>query len=95
MISLEQVQILDEKIKQAVSLISTLREENAQLRSTLLDYENRIKDLGSVVTSLEDGQSKIELGILDAISRLDNLDIAASVNKESFEELSISEETVV
>ncbi len=95
MITLEQVQKLDAKIKQAVSFISTLREENAQLRSTLSDYENKITDLESMVLSLEDGQTKIELSLMDAISKLDVLDIVEKEVEESFEELSPSEETAI
>ena len=95
MITLEQVQKLDAKIKQAVSFISTLREENAQLRSTLSDYENKITDLESMVISLEEGQTKIELGLMDAISKLDDLDIVDKKEKESFEELSPSEESAI
>lgn len=96
MITLEQVQELDAKIKQAVSLISTLREENAQLRSTLSNYENKVTDLESMVLSLEDGQTKIELGLIDAISKLDNLDIVDITKTEgASEELSPSEETEI
>lgn len=96
MITLEQVQELDAKIKQAVSLISTLREENAQLRSTLSNYENKITDLESMVLSLEDGQAKIEIGLIDAISKLDNLDIVEKKEtEETSGEFSPSEETEI
>ncbi|OQY41058.1 MAG: hypothetical protein B6229_00060, partial [Spirochaetaceae bacterium 4572_7] len=99
MITLEQVQALDAKIKQAVSLISTLRGENAQLQSALSDYEVKVSDLETIVSSLEDGQSKIELGLINAISILDNLDIVENTIKneveKTSEELSPSEETEI
>ncbi len=94
MITLEQVQTLDAKIKQAVGLISTLREENAQLRSALSGYETKVSDLEKIVFSLEDGQTKIEMGLIDAISKLDDLVIVDKIEKEeTSEELSPSEET--
>jgi chromosome segregation ATPase len=78
LIQLEQIKTLEQKVKQAVGLISQLKSENEFLKSRLSDYEVRIQELESLINSFRSSQSEIEEGIKSALEELDNLDSSTS-----------------
>jgi FtsZ-binding cell division protein ZapB len=74
MINLEQIKTLDEKVKQAVSVIDDLRGENSRLKQKLNSYQSRIEELERLIEDFKRDQGAIEQGILDAIDQLDKLE---------------------
>jgi FtsZ-binding cell division protein ZapB len=76
MISLEQIKTLDDKVKQAVSVIDDLRGENSRLKQKLNSYQSRIEELERLIGDFKRDQGAIEQGILDAIDQLDKLEHA-------------------
>lgn len=70
---MEQVQLLDQKIKQAVRLIQQLREENQHLKDKLGEYERRVKDLEDMLVGLRSTQKALEDGVLHALAELDRI----------------------
>lgn len=74
MISLEQIKILDEKVKSAVAVIDDLRSENSKLKQKLENYQTRIDELERLIEDFKRDQGAIEQGILDAIDQLDHLE---------------------
>lgn len=79
---MEQVNLLERKVKDAVNLIQQLRNENEYLRNRLGDYEVRIQELESLLSGLKASQTQIEEGILNAIADLNGLE-GASVSLEN------------
>lgn len=77
MINIDQVRILEQKVKQAVQLISNLKGENNFLRGKLADYEVRIQELETLLHSLKDSQTAIEAGIASAIEQLEDVNDAS------------------
>ena len=77
MISLEQIKTLDEKVKQAVSVIDDLRAENSKLKQNLSNYQSRIEELERLIEDFKRDQGAIEKGIIDAIDQLDKLEHAS------------------
>ncbi len=74
MIGLEQVGLLEQKVKDAVNLIQQLRHENDYLRNRLSDYEVRIQELENLLSGLKASQNQIEEGILNAIADLKSVE---------------------
>jgi len=74
MLSLEQIRILNAKVQKALEVISQLRTENKTLRSRLGDYEKRMGELETLVSSYNTDQNEIENGILGILSQLDRLE---------------------
>ena len=74
MLSLEQIRILNAKVQKALEVISQLRTENKTLRSRLGDYEKRMGELETLVSSFNTDQNEIENGILGILSQLDRLE---------------------
>ncbi len=81
MISLEQIQTLDEKVKKAIGTISDLRAENGTLKEKLNRYQGRIEELEQLIEDFKRDQGAIEQGILDAIDQLDHLEPPAASSK--------------
>ncbi|WP_020613324.1 cell division protein ZapB [Sediminispirochaeta bajacaliforniensis] len=77
MVTFEQIQLLESKVRQAVDLIASLREENGALRKTLSSYEKRIEELEVLIDSFKRDQGKIEEGIISALQQLDALESSA------------------
>lgn len=75
----DSIQLLDQKIKQAVALIQQLRNENFILRKKLGDYETKIKELEEMLSGLKVNQESIEQGLMNAISELEKLEAETSV----------------
>ncbi|MBQ8679249.1 MAG: cell division protein ZapB [Treponema sp.] len=70
MISFDQVLLLEEKVESAVKKIEQLNAENAALRSKCAELSNALEAKSEQFSSFESNQSKIEEGILKALSRL-------------------------
>ncbi|MBO6220256.1 MAG: cell division protein ZapB [Treponema sp.] len=70
MISFDQVLLLEEKVESAVKKIEQLNAENAALRSKCAELSNALDAKSEQFSSFESNQSKIEEGILKALSRL-------------------------
>jgi chromosome segregation ATPase len=77
MVTLEHIQLLENRVKQAVELISALRDENSTLQKTLSSYETRMEELEVLMETFKRDQGKIEEGILSALKQLDTLEAAA------------------
>lgn len=87
MITLEQIQRLDIKVKRAVDTIENLKKENSSLRDTLGQYEKRISELEILISRFKDDQQEIENKILHALSQLDRIeDEITAPNKADIEE---------
>ncbi len=80
MITVEQIRQLENGVKQAVSVINSLREENALLKTKLSGYEKRIEELEILIESFKQDQSSIEEGIVNALNQLDVLEDIFSKN---------------
>ncbi|MBP3771925.1 MAG: cell division protein ZapB [Treponema sp.] len=81
MISFDQVLLLEEKVESAVKKIEQLNAENAALRSKCAELSNALEAKTEQFSSFESNQSKIEEGILKALSRLnavENVVLSAS-----------------
>ncbi len=74
MITLEQIQLLDQKVKKAVDLIDHLKRENSSLRGKLGEYEKRIGEMEQLFTQLKSDQEIIEDKIRHALSQLDKVE---------------------
>ena len=74
MITLKQIQTLEEKIGKAVGLIDLLREENSTLKESLEKTQARMRELEKMVDGFKNDQEAIEEGILKAIEKLDQLE---------------------
>ena len=74
MITLEQIQVLDKKIKDAIELINRLREEKSTLKTEIAAHEETIARLESELSSYRSDSEKIEEGFIDALSRLEQVD---------------------
>lgn len=86
MISLNQVQLLEQKVEQALNLIAKLREENKMLKSKLASSQQRLDELEGMVTSFKGEQEAIEKGILKILAELDRLEDDLSLApKEAFQ----------
>ena len=70
MISFDQVLLLEEKVEGAVKRIEQLNAENAALREKCAELSNALAAKSEQFSSFESDQSKIEEGILKALSRL-------------------------
>jgi chromosome segregation ATPase len=74
MISLEQIRLLEQKVRAAVARIGQLKQENATLKEHLSSYQKRIDELEVLVESFKTDQGQIEEGILSALAQLDQLE---------------------
>jgi chromosome segregation ATPase len=81
MISLEQVKLLEERVKKAVARIGALQREKSELRAKLGGYEKRISELEDLVSDVRDNQNEIEAGLLNALKQLDALEDEAATEE--------------
>lgn len=77
MLTLDQVQKLEQKVEKAVSLIKALQRDKEDLENKLSRSISRISELEGVINSFKQDQNRIEEGILSALSRLSEFEDAA------------------
>lgn len=70
MISLSQIQLLEEKVESAVAKIMQLNQEKETLTQRCLQLEEENKTLQKNLLSFEQDQERIEQGIIKALDRL-------------------------
>jgi len=70
MITLDQVRVLQEKVKAAVEKINRLEKENAQLRAQLAASASNNQSLSQKVSDYEAEQNQIEAQILQVLNSL-------------------------
>ena len=84
MISFDQVLLLEEKVESAVRKIEQLTAENAALRRRCAELTNALEAKSEQFSSFQSDQSKIEEGILKALSRLNAVEnVVLSVAAQS------------
>ncbi|MDC7226704.1 MAG: cell division protein ZapB [Spirochaetales bacterium] len=83
MLTVEQVKSLDGKVKSALDLIESLKNENSMLKSKLDEYKQRVDQLETVVDGFKLEQLEIEEGIKDVLSQLDQLEDQITAPPES------------
>ncbi|MCL2093237.1 MAG: cell division protein ZapB [Treponema sp.] len=90
MVSLEQVKLLESKVSRTIEYVKKVTAENSQLKERLDSYQKRIGELEVLIQRFKDEQSRIEEGILSALTRLnqfeDALDTTAQKESPSLEE---------
>lgn len=74
MISLDQIRALESRVEKAVTLIASLRAENASMRLGLSTAESRVAELEGLVADFQCEQEKIEEGIIAALRKLDSFE---------------------
>lgn len=82
MIRVEQIRLLETKVQKAVSLLSSLQEENTLLKTRLGEYEKRVDDLEYLLEEFKEEQQEIEQGIISALNKLETLEVAAKQPQE-------------
>jgi chromosome segregation ATPase len=91
MITLEQVRLLDQKVNQAVELISSLKSENRMLKDKLESYQKKISELEVLLSGLKEDQSEVELGFRKALDTLSALEKTGESAEPSSEEEKVFE----
>ncbi len=74
MITLSQVELLEQKVESAVEKIQQLQAENDALRKKCSELTNAISAKSEQLTSFESEQSQIENGIKKALERLNSIE---------------------
>ena len=74
MISLDQVELLEQKVESAVEKIKQLEGENAALRKKCSELTNALSAKTEQLTAFESEQKTIESGIIKAIDRLNSIE---------------------
>ena len=74
MISLSQIQLLEEKVESAVAKIMQLNQEKEALAKRCLQLEEENKLLQENLVSFEQDQERIEQGIIKALDRLNDVE---------------------
>ena len=74
MISLDQVQLLEQKVGSAVEKITQLNAENSALRAKCAELQSALDAKSEQFNSFQSDQNKIEEGILSALDRLNTVE---------------------
>ncbi|MDD5929781.1 MAG: cell division protein ZapB [Spirochaetales bacterium] len=82
MISLDQVMRLEEKVESAVKKIQQLQEENAALRTKCDELTNALSLKSEQLSNFTSDQNQIEIGIKNALERLDSIENTVLKNGE-------------
>lgn len=72
-LTLEHIKELEQKVRAAVGLIESLKEENQLLNKKNSQYKDRIEELELTLMEYKDGQNKIEAGIQNALNQLERI----------------------
>lgn len=92
MITLNQVQKLEKKVNDAVTLINKFKAEKVVLEDKIEKYEFRIMELEEIADELNKDQNEIEDKIIGALNKLENIE-SYSDSQVIEEELLQDEET--
>lgn len=88
MISLEQIQLLEQKVESAVAKILQLTEERDALHQRCVQLEEENKRLQSNIIDFHQDQERIEQGIINALDKLNAVEnsvlqaVALQINNE-------------
>jgi predicted RNase H-like nuclease (RuvC/YqgF family) len=74
MLTLDKVQLLEDRIKKAVSLINRLREENGSLNEQIQILKSHNDELKDFAENYSHDSELIEMGISKALSQLDQVE---------------------
>ncbi|MGM0431942.1 MAG: hypothetical protein ACQEQU_04450 [Spirochaetota bacterium] len=74
MLTLDKVQLLEERIKKAVSLINRLREENASLQEQIQALETHNEELKEYAKSYSHDSELIEMAVAKSLAQLNNIE---------------------
>jgi predicted nuclease with TOPRIM domain len=74
MVSLSQIQLLEQKIESAITKIGTLTEENKKLTEQYESTKAENTNLVNKLNELQSNQGRIEQGILNALHRLETVE---------------------
>lgn len=74
MITIDQIQKLDEKVQAVVERMAALKSENTALKGKLDQYQKRIGELEVMIDRFKQDQTQIEEGIVRALEKLDQLE---------------------
>jgi len=74
MISIEQLRVLQKKIAVLVHKYQNLVEENTLLKTKLRNYEQRVSELESHYSHIQEDQEEMERTILTALNELDKIE---------------------
>ena len=80
MLSVKQIQKLEEKVFKAIEIIKALKQENIILKSELASANKKIEELEQIISDYRSSQAEIEEGIVNAIKQLDDLDKISTEN---------------
>ena len=95
MITLEQIQKLDQKVQAAVGRISALSRENTELKGKLDEYQKRIGELEVLISTFKQDQTEIEKGILRALEQLDHLEDSVDESASNGDQEAVVEQAPV
>lgn len=82
MLNIDQVKLLEDKVEKAVELIETLYDSNVSLKKELEERDKRIEELEKLILVFKDDQTKIEQGIINALTKLSAFEASVSQYKE-------------
>jgi chromosome segregation ATPase len=74
MLSLDQIQLVQQKVEKVIAKINMLEQENAKLISQNNELIKQNNELNTKISSFEADQSKIEQGLLHALERLNSVE---------------------
>ena len=94
MISFDQVLLLEERVESAVKKIEQLNAENAALRAKVAELSNALNAKSEQFSSFQSDQSKIEEGILKALSRLNAVENVVLQASGAAQSVSVSSEHI-
>ena len=93
MVTLDQVELLEQKVESAVAKIQSLTAENKQLQTENDALRNKCSELSNALSAkseqlsfFEQNQSQVESGILNALNRLNSIEnqvLNSAVSKPS------------
>ena len=77
MITLDQVQLLEKKIEEIISMMNNLQKQNSALQEKNRELIERNSLLMQRISSFEADQNRIDQGILNALDRLNSMENSA------------------
>ena len=77
MITLDQVQLLEKKIEEIISIMNNLQKQNSALQEKNRELIEKNSLLMQRISSFEADQNRIEQGILNALDRLNSMENSA------------------